>query len=60
MNLAAPLNSETVTVCGACLTASCWQESFPCDKARTAGTRELRERELDALGREHPSHYRRR
>jgi hypothetical protein len=59
MNLVTPLDSATITVCDACLTASCWQGNFPCDKRRAAGTRELTERELNALGREHPSHYRR-
>ena len=46
-----------VTVCDACLCASCWQGSFPCARARSAGTREMKVRELDALGREHRSNY---
>lgn len=51
------VESPLVIVCDACLTASCWQGSFPCEKARSAGTSERTVAELDALGREHPSHY---
>lgn len=46
-----------VTVCDACLTASCWHGVFMCDRAQSAGTTERTVAELEALGREHPSHY---
>lgn len=42
-----------VTVCSACLKASCWQGTWPCEKARGAGTvaktvGELRELALES------------
>lgn len=37
---------RTVTVCAACLCASCWQGAFYCDQAKTAGTIEKTIREL--------------
>lgn len=48
---------RTVTVCSACLRASCWHGEFMCSEARSAGTREMAASDLDALGKEHPSHY---
>jgi hypothetical protein len=44
-----------VTVCGACLQASCWHGIFCCDKHLEAGTVEKTVEELEKLGREHPS-----
>lgn len=35
-----------VTICAACLCASCWQGEFYCDQAKTAGTVEKTVREL--------------
>jgi hypothetical protein len=35
-----------VTVCDACETAACWQGTFQCYVAATAGTKELTVREL--------------
>lgn len=49
--------SRKVTVCSRCLTASCWHGVFMCDDSKTAGTVERTVAELDALGREHSSHY---
>ena len=48
---------ETITVCSACLQASCWHGEFYCDEYRTAGTVEKTRAELEALGREHPSYW---
>jgi epoxyqueuosine reductase QueG len=48
---------RTVTVCDACLQASCWQGHFYCDEYRTAGTKELTISELKKLGREHSSYW---
>lgn len=46
-----------VTVCSACLTASCWHGEMMCEDSRGAGTVSMPARELDKLGREHPSAY---
>lgn len=52
---------ELVTVCSACLRASCWNYDFACDDYRTAGTVEKTAAELVAelvaLGLEHPDHF---
>ena len=47
-----------VTVCSACLCASCWQGIFYCQDYKTAGTMRLPVSELHALGREHPDYWR--
>jgi hypothetical protein len=49
--------SRSVTVCDACLTASCWHGTFPCQRSRDSGTTTRTVGELDGLGQEHPSHY---
>ena len=46
-----------VTVCSACLCASCWHGEFRCQQWVTAGTVEKPVSELQKLDREHPSHY---
>lgn len=46
-----------VTVCDRCLRASCWHYTFPCDQARSAGTKRVRASELRVLDLEHPSNY---
>jgi hypothetical protein len=46
-----------VTVCSACLKASCWNYEFVCEEYRTAGTVEKTVGELTALGLEHPDHW---
>ena len=50
-------DEDLVTVCAACLTASCWLGLSPCaDEIGEGVTRTVAE--LDALGLEHPSNYR--
>jgi hypothetical protein len=49
---------STVTVCDACLKASCWQGEFMCDDARSAGTVEKTIKELKELNLEHYSYWR--
>lgn len=46
-----------ITVCSACLCASCWHGHFECADALLAPTTRLTVAELDKLGREHPSQY---
>lgn len=53
-----PETKVTVTVCSACLRASCWLDRFPCDRHATAGTVEKTLDELRALNLEHPSFWR--
>jgi chromosome segregation ATPase len=55
MSIDAP-TPPTVTVCDACLCASCWQGAFYCEGAATAGTREMTRDALRTLARESP-HY---
>lgn len=52
----ARMTEPTITVCSACLCASCWQGAFYCDEAKTAGTVQKTRAQLEALGRESP-HY---
>ena len=55
---AAPADMDyVVTVCAACLCASCWHGEFYCEKARSATTVEMRASELRKLKREHSSHF---
>jgi hypothetical protein len=44
-----------VTVCAACLCASCWHGEFMCQRSRSADVTTRKASELVALGREHPS-----
>ena len=46
-----------VTVCAACLSASCWHYRHICERYRSAGTVERRASDLRKLGREHPDNY---
>lgn len=48
---------DLITVCDACLQASCWQGIFYCDEYKTAGTVQKKRRELRELDREHPSYW---
>lgn len=48
-------DSRLVTVCDACLQATCWQGEFYCESYKTAGTVEKTVAELRELGLEHPS-----
>jgi len=49
--------NRAITVCSACLRASCWHGHFPCEDSLLAATTRLTVYELDRLGREHPSQY---
>jgi len=49
--------SELITVCSACLQASCWQGIFYCNDYKTAGTVQKTRDELAALDRESPSYW---
>lgn len=46
-----------VTVCGACLRASCWHGDDLCDESRNAGTVIERASILRKEGREHSDNY---
>lgn len=48
---------RTVTVCDACLQASCWQGEFYCDDYKTAGTVEKTVAELKALNLENAEYW---
>lgn len=50
-------NTRKVTVCSACLTASCWHYEYCCEQYRTANTTERTVGQLRALALEHPSNY---
>lgn len=45
-----------ITVCDNCMRSCCWQGFFMCEGAETAGTVEMRIRDLAELGLEHPSY----
>lgn len=47
----------TITVCAACLKASCWQGLFFCDQHKEAGTVEMTIEELQSLNLEHPGYW---
>lgn len=53
-------DNDLVTVCSACLQASCWWGEFYCDEYKTAGTVDKTVAELKALNLEHPDHWKRR
>jgi len=46
-----------ITVCGACLRASCWQGVFYCDDYKKAGVVKLCVSALQALNYENPSYW---
>lgn len=46
---------DLITVCDACLQASCWQCEFMCDDSRSAGTVQMKRSDLEAKHLEHPS-----
>lgn len=49
---------RSITVCNACLCASCWQGQFYCEEAKTAGTTERTVRQLlDGNVRESLEHW---
>lgn len=49
-----PATEDLITVCDACLMASCWQGIFMCDRSQGAGTVQKTRSELRQLGLEHP------
>jgi hypothetical protein len=51
------MRKETVTVCSACLRATCWQGLFYCDEYRTAGTVEKAPELLKELNLEHSDYW---
>lgn len=51
------MRKQTVTVCSACLQATCWQGLFYCDEYRTAGTVEKTPKLLKELDLEHPDYW---
>ena len=51
----AKARERLVTVCSACLRASCWQGQFMCDAAQGAGTVERTVSDLRQMAREHPT-----
>jgi hypothetical protein len=46
-----------VTVCSACLCASCWLGEFGCQEYKTASTKQMTVAELRALDREHSDYW---
>ena len=48
-------DTRLVTVCSACLRATCWQGEFYCEKYKEAGTKELPIAKLRKLNLENPS-----
>jgi hypothetical protein len=46
-----------ITVCDACLRASCWHGLFLCEDYQTAGTTQKTVRELRKLDLEHADYY---
>jgi hypothetical protein len=50
-------DDDLITVCAACLQASCWQGIFMCQQSQNANIIQKTRRELKALGREHPSYW---
>lgn len=49
--------SDTITVCAACLRASCWQGAFYCADYKTADTVEMTRAELERRALEHSSYW---
>jgi hypothetical protein len=50
-------DSRIITVCDACLQASCWQGIFYCNDYKTAGIRKITVRELRQISKESPSYW---
>jgi hypothetical protein len=50
-------DDRLVTVCAACLRASCWLGECSCDNYRAAGNTRRTVRELRELDREDPSYW---
>jgi hypothetical protein len=50
-------DDDLITVCAACLQASCWQGIFMCQQSQNADIVQKTRRELKALNLEHPSYW---
>ena len=50
-------DNRLVTVCAACLQASCWLGEFYCQDYKTANVTKLTIRQLKALALEHPDYW---
>lgn len=50
-------DTRRITVCAACLQASCWQAVFMCQQSGSANITTRTEDELRTLGREHPDYW---
>jgi hypothetical protein len=48
---------DLITVCAACLQASCWQGIFMCQQSQNANIVQKTRRELRLLNLEHPSYW---
>lgn len=57
MAIVSTQHERLITVCSACLTASCWHYEFICDEYRMAGIVKKGEYELNRLHLEHPDNY---
>jgi len=49
-------DNDLITVCSACVQASCWQGIFMCEDARYAGILQITRKKLVPLRLEHPSY----
>jgi hypothetical protein len=52
-------DNSSVTVCDACLCASCWLGEFYCDDYKTAGTVNMPIAKLRTMALEHPDYWKR-
>lgn len=50
-------DDDLITVCSACLQASCWQGIFMCQRSQGANIVQKTRRDLKALNLEHPSYW---
>ena len=50
-------DNKVITVCNACLCATCWHGLFLCNESRNAGTVEKKVRDLKKLNLEHPKYW---
>ena len=48
---------DRITVCAACLRASCWQGYFYCDEYQQANTLQKTRQELEKLGYENSDYW---
>jgi hypothetical protein len=50
-------DNDLITVCSACVQASCWQGNFMCQDSKHAGILQVTRRKLKTLCLEHPSYW---